>query len=322
MQVIRRQGSLLYAYYRAPGNAVERPLPTGMLVDVLSVCQSGAAGVAVLCLCTAIGKWAGQHWGQLRTVHAVQHNISLRRCEGSEYPVWAPRRGTDNKVVSTRRLELGTRPVNEFGEGGAGIIPVLGCNPIRKEPRSLACLSRVGCPDEIRNRGFGSPTLEPHVLWGGRRGRGGLACEDRHGSHGTRAIRWTGEFRLPLMKGALCSCGSSLLAALSRYRSLSSPFRATITPGARWRRHGLANASGKPQSAGFLLNRGGRARCHDHRHLCSPPPLRRQGDSCGKMWTAKTGSIGTGPLRQVSWQVGFPRICCSRSATGCPDAST
>lgn len=42
MQVIRRQGSLLrHAYYRAPGNAVDRPLPTGMLVEVLSVCQSG-----------------------------------------------------------------------------------------------------------------------------------------------------------------------------------------------------------------------------------------------------------------------------------------
>lgn len=50
---------------------------------------------------------------------------------------------------------------------------MLGCNPIRKEPRSLACLSRVGCPDEIRNRGFGSPTLEPLVLWGGPRGEGG-----------------------------------------------------------------------------------------------------------------------------------------------------
>lgn len=81
------------------------------------------------------------------------------------------------------------------------------------------------------------------------------------------------------------------------------------------------------QSAIFLLKRGGRARCLDHRHLSFPPSQVR--DTCGKNvgigGTAKTGSIEWGPSGrsvQVSWQVGSLCICCSRSATGCPDAST
>lgn len=36
------------------------------------------------------------------------------------------------------------------------------------------------------------------------------------------------------------------------------------------------------QSAIFLLKRGGRARCLDHRHLSSSPL--QVGDTCGKMW--------------------------------------
>lgn len=82
----------------------------------------------------------------------------------------------------------------------AGIISVLGCNPMCEEPRSLACLSRVGCQTKYIER-------PKKGLWGG------LLFSDYtyvFVFSGTVCERLARREELPLMKAARALCRSLL----------------------------------------------------------------------------------------------------------------
>lgn len=177
----------------------------------------------------------------------------------------------------------------------------------------------------------------------GRGGEGGsspalaLYVADDDGLAGMARERFVRRENLPLMKrGARCPSGSLLGCFLKLARGAPracrtvaiaclNPFPGDDRTGAM--EAGIGCECVRPgQSAIFLLKRGGRARRLGHRHLCFPPSV---GDSCGN-------NVGTGRQRRRAplilgallarchgkWAPFASAATGSRSATGCPDAST
>lgn len=173
--------------------------------------------------------------------------VSSTTMEKLGIPGAVPRRGTDSQTTRLFQREESSWEADQSqrrGWGVAGIIPVLGCNPIRKEPRSLACLSRVGgVPRNKKKQGL------IKLLFCGERGEGeGSLVLMTVLAHGTRAIRSTGEFTYDERSSVLMWISPWPFLKLARgphtVRSLSLPSslsgrRSHRGMEAGWRRDGL-----------------------------------------------------------------------------------
>lgn len=109
-------------------------MPTTVRREMPSTVPFPRACLSKFCLSASLGRrrcgslLVHRNWqvgratlGQLRTVHAVQHNVPLRRCEGSEYPVWAPRRGTDSQTIRLFQREDSSWELGQQMDLGKGV---------------------------------------------------------------------------------------------------------------------------------------------------------------------------------------------------------